>query len=616
MKKILLVLLSAVTITVLIPHRGLVEMTASRGEVWNGATLVAPFDIPIAKAQELIQQQQEEVISNFEPVFRQDTSMVPLVDSAQRRYYLCGILSQSDRLAYQGKVIRVVLGTKVRSVPVENLEVEMVSRKPNLIFDAILTTKLRNEELNNISLNRGLVREGEVVVAKGQVVDSEVQMVLSSLKAQYESRVGTGVSRAWVLLGRFGLVLMLLSINVLYFSRFAKFYFGHGMRQLIFVFMLYVLMSSLVSITMRVDGLSPYLVPLPVVAIYLMTFFNMRAAILGNLSIALLGALAVKVPFDFFVLNFMAGMVAIFMLQHLYHRTAFFKAVGVIFVVEILMVVCFVLMRDASFSMASLRNFVWLLVNNFLVLGFYQAIFLIEKSFGFVSEVTYLELSDTNHQLLLRLAQEAPGTFQHSVQVANLAEGAALEIGANALQARCGALYHDIGKVENPFYFIENLSGTFNPHDDLSPIESARLVRAHVTDGLAIAQKHNIPRQVQEFIASHHGTSQIYFFLVKQRALGVPFDESFFEYPGPKPVSREVSICMMADSVEAASRSLPSYEREALDNLVDTIIQTQIDNGQLDSSELTFEEVGRIKNLFKSKLSNIYHARIAYPVRH
>lgn len=255
----------------------------------------------------------------------------------------------------------------------------------------------------------------------------------------------------------------------------------------------------------------------------------------------------------------------------------------------------------------------YLMLNNFLLLGFYQAIYLVERAFKFVSDLSLLELSDTNQRLLLSLAQQAPGTFQHSVQVANLAESAATAIGARSLLARCGALYHDIGKMTNPYFFTENQSRAFNPHNDIEPIQSAEIIKAHVSDGVEIARKEGIPQQIINFIEQHHANSIISFFYNKANSGDANVDDKLFRYPGVCPYSKEVSICMMADAVEASSRSLGSYDSQQLDALVDKIIDSQMEQGLFVNSDLTFAEIGTIKTLFKQKLFNIYHGRIAYP---
>lgn len=652
MKRILFLLAVAIVITLLTPNHALIDLNVHKGELWTEPTMIAPFDVPIMKSSETIKKERQEVTENFAPIFRIDTTLssrriTSLVatlrsediatDSISKLLYHVydrGVLPQSEYKKYQQKTVRVSSSNnELTTLPVQELytpeEVVTMLRtagvkllqlqeyvQPNLTYDEKLNKEIRSNELSSISKTRSMVRTGEVIITTGQIVDDHTMQIVRSFGLEYEQQVGRGAKLYALLFGRFMLICILLIVNYVFFTSFAYHYFGQENSPWIFIFMLYLLMAALVAITGLLPGVSPYIVPLPIVAIYLMTYFNMRVAIFGNLSVAIIGALFVRIPFDYFIVNFMAGMVAIFMMRHHYHRNNLFQAIGAIFATQIIVYVSVSLLREANFLSIDYVTILWFLFNVFLILGFQQAIYLIERIFGFVSDITLLELCDTNQPLLMQLAEKAPGTFQHSVQVANLAEAAAKEIGANPLLARTGAMYHDIGKMDNPFHYTENQTGEFNPHNDMTPVESAQTIRKHVTDGVLIAQKNRLPKQVVDFIESHHGTSKMYFFYADElREHGIVSDESLFTYPGPRPVSKEVSLCMMADAVEAASRSLKSYDKEPLEALVDKIIEIQISEHQLSDSELSFHEVEQIKALFKAKLNMIYHVRISYPER-
>lgn len=652
MKKIALIILTALIITMMMPQRGLVDTSIGRGETWKQESVVAPFDIPIYKSNSELDADINATIENFQPIFRLDTtiaarhiaaateklSKLPEQISIQligmlRFIYSKGVILEGDKLNYPGKTVRISNDNILHSQPIDELftfasiERYIISRgikptalipfiQPNLSYDKALNDKVRAEAVSGVSRTRGMVRSGEILIANGQIVDRNTEKLLNSYKTELERRLGLGTRLWMVMIGRFLLVLLILSINYTFFTQFASNYIGTGIRELGFILLLYIVMSAIVAFAVKVPWTSSYMVPLSVVGVYLLTFFNMRVAIFGNISVALMSALFVSAPFEFFIINFSAGMTAIFIVRHFYRRNSLFKAIGFIFATEVVVYISFALIRGANFVDINYLNIAWFVVNNFLMLAFYQLVYLIERLFGFVSDVTLLELCDTNQPLLLQLAEKAPGTFQHSVQVANLAEGAAAEIGANPLLARTGALYHDIGKMQNPFYFVENLSGTFNPHNDLLPQQSADIVRNHVTDGVAIARKNGVPAKIIEFISGHHGTSLIYFFYAaEKRRSGEDVDSENFRYPGPNPVGKEVSICMMADAIEAASRSLPSYEKELIDELVEKIVDIQISERQFVESELSFSEIAHIKRLFKAKLNNIYHGRIAYPER-
>lgn len=655
MKKIVLLVVAAVAITFMIPQRIIAPFSIYIGQVWYAAPEIAQFDVAIEKSKSELDREKDSIISSFVPLYRSDTTLTSKriasleallnvnasLTSVQKEHatqtireiYRAGVMSNEDYRAIENKTVRIVQGQSITPIHQEDLfsvknaiqsilDVAPISAQsiastvlPNLAFDTRLNAAMKEEALGSISNVRGIVRKGDKIVDRNEVITPEKFNILNSMMNQRETREDQQGSGYIVFLGQFLIILSLLLLNHLFFTHFAQHYFGEGLREITFVLFLYLVMAGLMCVVARLDGVSPYVVPLPVVAVYCLAFFNMRVAILTNLTVAFIGAMFVRQPFDFFAVNMLTGMVAILMMRHNYHRGFLMRAVGVLLLSSILIFTCFSLLREGGFYNISYWTYIWLTVSAFLLLAFYQAIYLMERMFGFVSDITLLELCDTNQKLLLDLAHNAPGTFQHSVQVANLAESAAKEIGANALLCRTGALYHDIGKMENPFYFVENLTGVFNPHDDCTPTQSAQIVKAHLTDGLATARKHKLPEMVTEFISSHHGTSLIYFFWVAAQKENPQARIEDFTYDGPLPCTREVSICMMADAVEAASRSLVSYDKEPLEALVDKIIDIQIQSGQMADSALSFQDIATIKAVFKAKLSNIYHGRIAYPAR-
>lgn len=633
LKRVILVILTAVLITALLPMRGMRGLDTTLGQVWERPTLVAPFDIPILKTKNQLENDKKELTKTYLSVYRLDTSATVMAKASPKlkEIYRQGVLSQSDWEQHRNGNIRITNANAIKTYP--NAEIyspnsamdtlslygEQSTVMPNLTYDDGLNNTLKKDAFEELSLTRGMIRTGEVIVSKNELIDQQKQLLLESYINIYEQRVGSPITWMWVTLGRFIIVLMVLLMNLAFLERRASLKKEHKLKPLLFTFILYALMAFMVSLTLLFDNISPLAIPLPIVAVYLLMFFNIRVAVYGNISVALICSLFVQNPTEFVFVNFLAGMVVIFMMRNIYHRADFFKAIGVTFAVEVITIVAIELTTKGMLSIDSLHNVFYMIINNLLLLALYQAVYLVEKIFNFVSDLTLLELSDTNQKLLLNLAQEAPGTFQHTVQVANLAEGAAAAIGARPLLARCGALYHDIGKKKNPFYFAENLSGSFNPHNDLLPQQSVEIIKAHVTDGVEIARKQGVPNIILDFIEQHHGNSLIYFFyskaLEKAKETGEDVNERDFRYPGINPTSKETSICMMADAVEASSRSLPSYEHEPLEKLVDNIIDTQIREGLLENSELTFAEVGQIKAFFKQKLNNIYHGRIAYPER-
>lgn len=650
-RRIALLLGLSLLITLLMPRRATLSLDFAPGETWDSETLTAPFDIPVYKSSEQLAAERKALVDGFQPVFRLDTAVAtarlhtlakdlnatPGLSDAQRtrildefRYvYRNGMLSDADRNTYADRMVRTDSAHILQSYYVADLFTPATAQQflksagidpeqavpyltPSLIYDPSLNARLQEQALAKLSQTEGIIRAGEVIVSEGEMIDRPVATRLTSYRREYENRLGQGLS-GWVLfLGKLVVVAAILTLSHIFFRFFSHKHFA-GWRPLLFTFLLYTILSALTTLAVQTPFLSPYIVPLPVVAILLLTFFDTRVAIFGNIAATLLAALFVRYSFEFFTVNFLAGTVAILVMRHYYRRHSLFKVVGAVLLTEALLYIAFMWMRSGTLR-GDYTGVLWFVASAFLMLAFYQLVYIFERLFGFVSDITLLELSDTNQPLLLRLSEKAPGTFQHSVQVASLAENAAKEIGANPLLARAGALYHDIGKIENPLFFAENQTEHFNPHSMLSPAQSAAIVRMHVTDGIALGRKHQLPAVIQEFISSHHGTSKVYYFYAEEMKLhGEVARPEEFTYPGPMPVRREVAICMMADAVEAASRSLANYDRETIDELVDRIIDRQIAEHQLSRSELSFAEVTRIKELFKMRVYNMYHSRISYP---
>lgn len=651
-RKIALLAGLSLLITLLMPRRAASDFHFAPGEVWESETLTAPFDIPIYKSTEQLAGERKALLEGFQPVFRLDTLVAsaqlrtlaadlqtdPALTDPEREHtldafrdvYRRGIVSDAELAAYADRMVRIDSAHLLRACYAGDLFTPSTAQAylkaqgidpaeaaryltPSLAYDQSLNLRLREQLLSRLSRTEGIVRAGEVIVSKGQVIDRHTAALLTSYRREYESRVGRGLSGIVLFLGKLLIVGAIVTLSYVFFRYFSQKHFA-GWKPLLFVFVLYAVMAALMAFVVRTQFLSPYLVPLPVVAILLLAFFDTRVAIFGNISVMLLASLFVRFSFEFFTVNFLGGLVAIFVVRHYYQRHSVFKAVGAVFLAEAAAYIAFLWMTQGTLNVDYLGA-AWFGASAFLMLAFYQLVYIFERLFGFVSDITLLELSDTNQPLLLQLAEKAPGTFQHSVQVASLAESAAKEIGANPLLARAGALYHDIGKTENPFYFVENQTGNFNPHSMLSPAQSAAIVRSHVTEGIMLARKYRLPAVIQEFISGHHGTSKMYYFYAEEGRLhdGVVEHPEEFTYPGPKPVRREVAICMMADAVEAASRSLASYDRESIDALVEKIVDRQVAEHQFSHADLSFAEVTRIKELFKAKLNNIYHSRVSYP---
>ena len=486
--------------------------------------------------------------------------------------------------------------------------------KPNLIYDQETSQKVKQNMLDNISITRGMVQAGERIVSKGEVVDAQTYQILESLKREYEKSLGGDFQYSLIILGQ--LIFVFGAIFVLYlFLYHFRFEILQNSLKTVFILFLVVLMVAIASITTRLRPDTLYIIPFAILPIIIRSFYDARLALFIHIVTIMIVGFFVPNGFEFVFLNFIAGIVAIFSLTSLNRRGKLFLSAAMVVLSYTFIYFGLAITQEGSVEGINWMNVAYFGINGALVLASYPLIYIFEKSFGFLSDVTLMELSDTNQPLLRRLSEQAPGTFQHSVQVASLAETAAYQIGGNTLLVRTGALYHDIGKMENPIYFIENQDTDFNPHTQLEFLESARLIISHVKKGVEIASKYKLPGPIVDFIRTHHGTSKVHYFYKKylQNYNEDEVDESQFTYPGPKPFSKEMAVLMMADSVEAASRSYSSLDEKTINSLVDNIIDTQLNSGQFENVDITFREITIIRGIFKKKLQNFYHARIKYP---
>lgn len=484
--------------------------------------------------------------------------------------------------------------------------------KPNVAYDENLSKKALDDELSKLSLTRGTIDEGKLIIAKGEVVESDNYKVLESLKDEFESELWASNNYYFILAGYTVLVALVLIMLFLFLKKYRHEIFENG-TKVTFIFMNILLMVFITTLVVKYNEAYVFVVPLCILPLILKTFFDARLGLFVHVLTVLILGFVVPNSFEYIFIQIIAGIVTILTVSELYKRANLFISVGQITLIYIVGYLAFHIIHEGN-----LDNIIWLTLSLFLLNGmitlFVQPlIYVYEKIFGLVSDVSLLELSDTNSKLLKELSNKAPGTFNHSLQVANLAEAAANEIGANAMLVRVGALYHDIGKLGNPYYFTENQITNVNPHDDLEPRDSARIIINHVIEGIEIARKNNLPDRVIDFIRSHHGTTMVYYFYTKQKELEGTVNEDDFRYPGPIPFSKETAILMMADSVEAASKSLKNPTFMILDAFVDKIIGGQMAANQFLNADITFREIETIKKIFKQRLTNIYHLRVEYP---
>jgi uncharacterized domain HDIG len=499
--------------------------------------------------------------------------------------------------------------------------------QPNLIYNEDASRNVKDELVKKISLTKGMFLTDKRVIGRGEIVNKEKFTILQSLKFEYENRLGHSSKFTYIIIGQVIIIGFLLLLLVVFLINFRGEIYSNNLK---FSFILFLLLAftGIACFLVHKDWSSYiYVVPFALLPMVVKTFYDSRLALFVHTVVILLVGYIVPNAFEFVFLNFISGAVAIIGLSNLYRRG---KLVATVFYVTasygLLYLAIFFIQGNDLFDIPKDGNFwdynqsfwdhyIYFSVNGLLLLLAYPVIFVFEKMFGFLSDLTLMELSDTNQPLLRKLGEKAPGTFQHSLQVANLAEEAAYKIGANPMLVRTGALYHDIGKIANPMYFIENLSTEKNPHDELTNEASAKMIIEHVSIGVEIAKKNRLPEQIIDFIRTHHGTSTVQFFYrtMKKQHPDREIDISKFTYPGPIPFSKEMALLMIADSVEAASRSLKEITHETINDLVDNIIYYQMANEQYYNSNITLKDIATVKAIFKRKLLNIYHVRVEYP---
>jgi len=483
----------------------------------------------------------------------------------------------------------------------------------NVFYDQEKSGAAKNSLLNEISLYRDKIQEGQRIISRGELITSDKYQILESLRIEFEQQLGFIASQL-VKVGKFILVFAALFVIFLFLYNLRHEILQDSLKTL-FILMLVILTVFVASATVRSDRISMYVIPFTILPIILRTFYDERLALFIHFIITILVGFFAPNSFEFVFLTFIAGIIAVFSLTNFNRRSRIVYTAMLIFITYGFVYLGISIVQEGNVQEIDYNNFAWFGLNSFLILLSFPLIFVFEKIFGFLSDATLMELADTNQPLLRELAEKAPGTFQHSLQVANLAEDAIYRIGGNPLLVRTGALYHDIGKMVNPIYFIENQASDINPHDRLSFEESAKVIIDHVAKGVEIAKKHNLPQPVIEFIRTHHGTSTVHYFYRSyiKKYPEEEVDVKKFSYPGPKPFSKETAVLMMADSVEAASRSLKEVTIPSLENLVDGIIDSQLIEEQFNNADITFKDITTIKDVFKKRLKNIYHVRISYP---
>ena len=587
------------------------------GKPWGYELVTAEFDFPIYKTDDEIRQQQMEAIRNVTPMY------IKTGDLPGGVYVVS--LEEHDKLVNEGYK-RIAVRTD-RHVATTVLVSELMTPKtayenlgehcePNIVADSVANANMYQNAVESVSQTFGLVQSGERIIDRGEIVTAETYQVLTSLARAYSEKNITRQQTIYVQIGYLGLIALLIGLFVLYLAIFRHNLFVQLRATLFFCLLIAIFIaSSFLILRFTADDSLLYIVPFAWLGILTSVFYDSRTALVMQVITLLLVSLATPSPYTFLFTQIVAGIVVIYSLRKMTQRAHLAHTALLVGITYAFVYTALTLTTTGSYSHLQLKIYLFIVANVVLIICAYGVIYVFERVFGLVSDVTLIELTNVNSDLMHHFAEEAPGTFQHSLQVSNLAAEAAKKIDANVLLVRTGALYHDIGKLMAPQNFTENQQDGDNPLSRMSNTEAARTVIEHVSNGLALASKHRLPQIIRSFIASHHGTSLTrYFYNSEVNAHpGEKIDESLFRYPGPKPTTKETAILMMADAIEARSRSLQVYTEESIAEMVNQMIDAQIQDGQFAETPLSFSDVEAIREVFTTKLVAIHHQRIAYP---
>ena len=670
--QISLFMLTAVALYLILPGEPKFKYEYQRGFPWQHENLVAPFDFAILKTANELDDEKTEQINSLVPYFfndttqkieslarlRQDMELDIDTTNTNKKKIFEALSTKLDEIYNNGILLFSVdiydelkgkdqinkrTGNTVQKEDVDQLHSEksaynaLLNTRQNLVtegnnfpwlaelnLDRYITANLSydnetsqkeiDEITQTISATRGMVKQGQRIVLQGEIVDAEKYQMLESLKASYEKERGNDVNRYMVSIGKVLLISVLLSFIFVFLLLYRRDILQH-LNKLSFMLMLMVGIILLSNFINTFPNLHIYIVPLAVFPIMIRTFFDSRTAIFTLIITTLLMGFYAPNNYEFILLQVSAGLIAVFSLNKMHRRVHLVLAALWVFLTYVVVFTALNLIHEGTFLTYDYSMLKWFAISSVLILLVYPLVYIFEKLFGFVSDVTLIEISDSNQPLLRKLAEQAPGTFQHSMQIANLAEEVILRIGGNPFLVRAGALYHDIGKIGRPNFFIENQAMGMNPHDRISNLKSAEVIIDHVKNGVKMAQKHKLPAVIIEFIATHHGTTKAKYFYLKHQEQNPDqeVDEKAFIYPGPLPRSKEAAVVMLVDGIEAASRSMKEKTHENLKTLIDSMIDKKIEDKQLDDSDLTFRDIDTIKRTLLEKLINIYHIRIEYP---
>lgn len=648
----------------LMPRSNEFSFNVEKGRPWVYSDLSAPFDFPIYKSDEVISKERDSLMKLYEPYYlinkevsgneiRQfykdysngipglDNDFLSIIANRLRDLYATGIMNSSEYTDLHQdttRLIRIIDGKNATSMPITEVN-SVVSAyekifidhtlaehsdilkkcnlndylKPNLTYDKERSEASLNELHNSIPLATGLVQRGQKIIDRGDIIDTKTYNILMSYKKETERKHENDPRLSLTILGQILYVAIIITCFTVFLSLFRKDYFEKA-RSSAMLYALIIIFAAIACLMVSHSVLHIYMVPFAMVPIFVRVFMDSRTAFMAHLTTVLICACALQHPLEFIAVETVAGLIAIFSLRELSSRSQLFWTAVLITVGMGLTNLSLDWIRTSDLRRISYSEYNYIAINGMLLFCSYPLLYLIEKAFGFTSNITLIELSDMNKELLRKMSEVAPGTFQHSIQVGNLAAEIARKIDAKSQLVRTGALYHDIGKISNPIYFTENQSGV-NPHEKMGSIDSAQMIISHVTEGIKMAEKYDLPNVIKDFISTHHGQGKAKFFYVQYKNAhpNDDVDELLFTYPGPNPFTKEQAILMMADTVEAASRSLPDYTEKTIRELVNRLIDTQVAEGYFKECPITFRDIAYAKTVLIEKLKMIYHTRLSYP---
>ena len=662
--RVLLVIVTVAIVVWIMPHDNTNLFHVEQGKPWKYAELTAPFDFPIYKAESVVKHERDSIMKEYQPYYKYNVEIerqmvhkfttdyadgipnvpddyISIISNRLHSLYQQGIMESKEYETLRSDTTNMInIVNKKQATSVSILEVYSAKRAyeqlfmdeklipmraalqkcnlnnyiiPNLTYDRQRSETSRNELMASIPLASGLVQKGQKIVDRGEIVTDRTYRIIDSYVRENDRRNQDKTQNQISLIGQILYVSVLMICFTLYLSLYRKDYFENS-RNAAMLYTFIVIFALLTALFVRNTFIHVYILPYAMVPIFIRIFMDSRTAFMTHTTMVLICANMLQHPFEFTVVELVAGLVAITSLRELSKRSQLFRTALIITLACVIVNLAFDWTKATALSQIDYSIYNYLIFNGIALLFAYPLLYLIEKTFGFTSDITLIELSNTNSPLLRRMSEIAPGTFNHSIQVANLAGEIANKIGAKAQLVRTGALYHDIGKLANPIYYTENQSG-IDPHEMLTDIESAQIIISHVTEGLKMADKEGLPKVIRDFIATHHGLGKTKFFYIryKNEHPDEPVDDLLFTYPGPNPFTREHACLMMADSVEAASRSLPDYTEQSIRGLVEKIIDTQVAEGYFRECPITFRDIQYAKTVLIEKLKTIYHTRISYP---